>query len=68
MGEATGKDNLIKCSLCGAVFESDGNTCGGCALRKDCKLICCPNCGFEIPEESKLIAWFKEHKKRKGRE
>ena len=68
MVEATGKDNMIKCSLCGAVFEPDGNTCGGCALRKDCKLICCPNCGFETPEESKLIAWFKEHKKRKGRE
>ena len=68
MVETAGNDNMIKCSLCGAVFEPDGNTCGGCALRKDCKLICCPNCGFEIPEESKLITWFKEYKKRKGSE
>ena len=53
----------VKCTLCGAEFEPGGNTCGGCALRKDCKLICCPNCGFEFPEESKLVTWLKGFKK-----
>ena len=64
MGDKTEKKEMMKCSLCGAVFEPRQNTCGGCTLRKDCRLICCPNCGFEIPEESKLITWLKEHKRR----
>jgi hypothetical protein len=54
------KDTKIKCTLCGAVFEPDENTCGGCIVRKDCKLVCCPNCGFGIPRESKLATWFKQ--------
>ncbi len=61
--DMTDKKEKIKCTLCGAVFEPDGNTCGGCVLRKDCRLICCPNCGFGIPEESKLVDWFRDLRK-----
>ena len=52
----------ITCSLCGAVFEPDENTCGGCVLNKDCKLVSCPNCGFGVPQESKLVGWLKKKK------
>jgi hypothetical protein len=61
-------ENKIKCSLCGAIFEPDSNTCGGCALNKDCKLICCPNCGFGIPGESKLSKWLKKKHEKQGSE
>lgn len=56
-------DTKIKCSLCGAVFDPGENTCGGCVLRRDCRLICCPNCGFGIPEDSKLLKWLRKRKK-----
>ena len=62
------KDTRITCSICGAVFEPNENTCKGCVVRKDCGLICCPNCGFGIPQESKLVAWFKEKREKLRRE
>jgi len=55
----------IKCSLCGTVFEPAENTCNGCIVRKNCKLICCPNCGFGIPAESQILGWLKERGKEK---
>ena len=51
--------------MCGTEFDPDLNTCGGCMVRKDCKLICCPNCGFGIPEESKLASWLKRRLEKK---
>lgn len=65
--DAGEKNSGIKCSLCGAVFKSAENTCGGCALKKDCRIICCPNCGFRIPEESNLVSWLKGDRKKQGR-
>jgi ribosomal protein L37E len=62
------KDTKIKCTLCGAVFEPSDNTCGGCIVRKECKLICCPNCGFGIPGESRLVNWFGEKRKKQRSE
>ena len=59
------KDTRIKCGMCGTEFDPDLNTCGGCMVRKDCKLICCPNCGFGIPEESKLASWLKRRLEKK---
>ncbi|MBI4831640.1 MAG: hypothetical protein HY801_08825 [Candidatus Lindowbacteria bacterium] len=55
------RDTKMTCTLCGAVFEPDENTCGGCVLHKDCKVVCCPNCGFGIPKESKFVSWLREH-------
>ena len=60
-------DTEITCTLCGAVFEPDENTCGGCALHKDCRLVCCPNCGYGIPEESKLVSWLKRRLEKRRR-
>lgn len=60
--------NKMKCSLCGAEFDPEANTCGGCALRKDCTLTCCPNCGLEVPKESRLVSWIrKQGEKRRER-
>ena len=55
----TEKHTGIKCALCGAEFDPDENTCGGCVIRKDCKLVCCPSCGFGMPKESNLTNWLK---------
>jgi rubredoxin len=47
----------MKCSLCGFNFdENEAETaCKECFLAKNCKLIKCPNCGYEMPPEP---AWL----------
>ena len=55
----------MKCSLCGLDFqEAEGQaTCDGCAMARSCNLIKCPNCGYEVPREPKLLisllSWIK---------
>ncbi len=58
--DTTEKRDQVKCTLCGAEFEPGKNTCGGCPINKDCKTICCPNCGFGFPEETKLSDWLRK--------
>jgi hypothetical protein len=54
------EENLVKCSLCGMVFEpAQEKSCGGCPIKKDCGRICCPNCGFQMPKDSRLVRWLK---------
>jgi rubredoxin len=47
----------MKCSLCGFVFDEakaqDG--CKHCPSLGACKLIRCPNCGYETPPEPKWL-------------
>lgn len=52
----------MKCSLCGLEFDEDKahRACGDCLLTKGCRLIRCPNCGFETPPEPK---WAKRFRK-----
>ena len=55
----------MKCSLCGYEFnekEAEG-ACKNCPMMKDCKLIKCPNCGFETPPEPKWLKYFKKERK-----
>lgn len=54
----------MKCTLCGYEFnESEAQkSCKCCPLAGGCKLIKCPNCGFETPPEPK---WLKSLFKRK---
>ena len=42
-----------KCALCGKEFDETElqSTCKNCPFNKGCKLIKCPNCGYEWPEE-----------------
>lgn len=55
----------MKCTLCGNEFnEKDAEgACKNCPIMKGCRLIKCPNCGFEIPLEPKWIKNFKKERK-----
>lgn len=51
---------LIVCSMCGHRFdESQHEACQKCPLQKECSLVCCPNCGYEMVNvhRSKLARW-----------
>jgi len=58
----------MKCLLCGYEFkEEEGNpSCQGCPLSGSCRMIKCPNCNYEVPEEPKLIKAFKSWRERKN--
>lgn len=48
---------LRACPLCGERFDPDGSSCpSGCPLAGRCKVICCPNCGYEFVEESAVVS------------
>ena len=54
----------MKCSLCGSEFDEKiaEKSCKSCPLKKGCKLIKCPNCGFETPQEPDWLGYFKKKK------
>jgi Fe2+ transport system protein FeoA len=44
----------MRCHLCGHAFEPVGLAChASCPLGARCSLICCPNCGYQVVDESK---------------
>jgi hypothetical protein len=52
----------MTCPLCGFNFgrEEQSWACQRCPLASGCRLIRCPQCGYEWAEESSLVNWFKE--------
>ncbi len=56
----------MKCPLCGHQFrEEDGQAaCRGCLLAGSCHMVKCPNCGYDIPKETKLIKALKAWRQR----
>jgi predicted amidophosphoribosyltransferase len=54
------------CALCGARFMHGGQVCGACPMTTKCLLVKCPNCGFQFPRESRLVAFFQRLFARKG--
>ncbi len=56
------------CALCGMEFsETEAKRpCQGCPLGSSCNLICCPNCGYQTPEEpqwlTRLQRWWQNRK------
>lgn len=49
------------CPLCGYRFtDSAMSACATCPLNAGCKLICCPNCGYQQPDlkTSRLARWL----------
>ena len=56
----------MKCPLCGYQFlEEDSRTaCDGCPLSKACHVVKCPNCGYKIPMEPRLIKAIKAWRRR----
>lgn len=44
----------MKCSLCGYEFDKDALACHAqCPLAQGCHIICCPNCGYQVVDETK---------------
>jgi rubredoxin len=58
----------MRCSFCGYVFDPNEveNACGNCPLVRDCHLIHCPRCGYEMPPEAKLVRWLRKRRWRAG--
>lgn len=53
----------MKCALCGFEYskEESVKACAGCPMsRGKCRLQRCPNCGYEVPLEPKLIKFFRK--------
>ena len=49
--------DLRTCPLCGGPVSTDGDSCpSGCPMAKKCKMICCPNCGYEFVEDSAIVS------------
>jgi len=45
------------CPLCQHEIPADQASCrAGCPLAHGCSLVRCPNCGYEMPGESKLVS------------
>lgn len=44
-------ESLMKCALCGYAFsvEQAESACRGCPFHRKCRLVRCPNCGYETP-------------------
>lgn len=47
----------MKCTMCGYLFEQKSGkaACKNCPLGSGCDMVCCPNCGFEVPVEPEWI-------------
>ncbi len=47
----------MKCGFCGHVFspQPGATACSVCPLAKNCSLVRCPRCGFEMPPEATLM-------------
>ncbi|OGP61705.1 MAG: hypothetical protein A2V67_12155 [Deltaproteobacteria bacterium RBG_13_61_14] len=52
----------ISCPLCGQRFVPEASRCANCPLAgQGCERICCPNCSYSFPEESRLVSWLRRH-------
>lgn len=58
----------MKCPLCGYEFEESlEGMCRACPMRRGCRAeICCPNCGYTVPESSSLVEFIKRMVKKVG--
>jgi len=44
----------MQCQLCGYEFDERQLSChAACAFNERCAIICCPNCGYQVVDESK---------------
>ena len=57
---------MSDCPLCGyTVTDSQKMTaCRGCPFGKGCELTCCPQCGYQWPETSVLVTWWRRWRNR----
>ncbi|HUT75925.1 MAG TPA: hypothetical protein VM221_13950 [Armatimonadota bacterium] len=52
----------IKCPMCGREFgrAQAASACAGCSLGRDCGMLRCPNCGYEMVGETRLGAMLRK--------
>lgn len=44
----------MRCPLCGLEFEETAMAChSSCMFNESCGIICCPNCGYQMPDARK---------------
>jgi len=44
----------MKCALCGYKYDATGLDCHTqCPLADGCAIVCCPNCGYQVVDETK---------------
>lgn len=45
---------MTTCPLCGCEFDAAALAChASCAFNNQCAVICCPNCGYQMVDESR---------------
>lgn len=52
----------IHCPLCGYEFDPGRLECHSkCPMGQRCALICCPNCGYQMPDEARthVVSWLR---------
>jgi len=59
----------IQCPLCGHRFVPEAGRCASCPLAgQGCERICCPNCLYSFPAESRWVSWLCKHWRGKAEE
>jgi hypothetical protein len=47
---------LHLCPLCGYTFDAAAMDCHtSCPMSAGCHVICCPNCGYQAPDEYQMV-------------
>ncbi len=51
----------MKCPFCNREFDADEarRACRGCSLMGGCRRVKCPHCGYEQPDEPRLVKWIR---------
>ncbi|CUU36300.1 hypothetical protein DCOP10_116332 [Armatimonadetes bacterium DC] len=57
----------MTCGMCGREMTDEGiqKACRGCAAFGGCRLVKCPYCGYEQPQQPGWLKWLVEIAKRK---
>lgn len=55
------QEEYVICPLCGYSFAPQKEECFSfCPWGKNCRLVCCPQCHYRFPAESKMVSFFKK--------
>jgi hypothetical protein len=47
--------DMRTCALCGYTYDAVGMVChASCPLSAGCHITCCPNCGYQTPDETRM--------------
>jgi len=53
----------MRCTLCGFEFDENAMQCHtSCAMNENCAMVCCPQCGYQMVDESKTAtaSWLRK--------